>query len=68
VKHLFLAFFVSLQAFVATDALARSLMDSDRSTSRMLVQCQWLTAGSEENLEDQNKKETEEEEEEPDCD
>ena len=71
-KHLFFAFFVSLQAFVGPDALAWSPMDSYHSTSRMPVQCEWLTAGSEENQEDQddqNNKETEEEEEEePDCD
>ena len=70
-KHLFLAFFVSLQVCAATDVLAWSPMDNYRSTSRIPVQCQWLTAGSEENQEDQNRigtVEEEEEEEEPDCD
>lgn len=67
-KYSFLALLVSLQVFVATDALAWSPMDSYRSTSRIPVQCQWLTAGSEENQQDQNENETEEEDDEPDCD
>ena len=66
-KTLFLVFFFSLQAFVACNALARSPMETNRSTSEMFFQCQWLTAGNEESQEEQDDNETEEEEE-PDCD
>jgi hypothetical protein len=66
-KYLFLAFFISLQAFVASNALAWAPMETYRSTGEMFFQCQWLTAGSEENQEEQEDNETEEEEE-PDCD
>ena len=66
-KTLLLAFFISLQAFVASNALAWAPMETYRSTSEMFSQCQWLTAGSEENQEERDDNETEEEEE-PDCD
>ena len=66
-KTLFLAFFFSLQAIAAGNALAWSPMETYRSTGEMFFQCQWLTAGSEENQEEQDNNETEEEEE-PDCD
>jgi hypothetical protein len=66
-KTLFLAFFISLHAFVASNALAWAPMETYRSTGEMFFQCQWLTAGSEENQEEQEDNETEEEEE-PDCD
>jgi hypothetical protein len=71
-KTLFLAFFFSLQAFVACNALAWSPMETNRSTSEMFFQCQWLTAGSDQNQEEQDQEEQDdnetEEEEEPDCD
>lgn len=70
-KYLFLVFFISLQAFVASNALAWAPMETYRSTGEMFFQCQWLTAGSEENQEEKDQEEkdvNETEEEEPDCD
>jgi len=66
-KYLLMALYISLQAFVVTDALAWSPKQSDRSTADTLFQCQWLVVTSEGNQEERNKDEAEEEEE-PDCD
>ena len=67
-KQLFLVFFISVQIFIADDALAWSPIDAFRSTVEKPFQCQWLIAASDEQQEGHDNNEDEEEEDEPDCD
>lgn len=68
-KYLLLVIVISLQAVVTTSAAAWPADKSYRTQLESLYHCQWLTAGSDEEQEQETKEQDNAgEDDEPDCD